>query len=196
MNLAGLRSLNLSSTQVGAAELEYFEPCKDLTYLNLSYTQVGDAGLAHFKDCKNLTILYLYHAAMSDAGLAHFNDCKNLTSLSLARTQVSDAGLAHFKGCENLSTLWLMGTQVSDAGLAHLKNMPLVLLAIQDTEITDLTSLQGMPLAEICLTPQNITHGLDLLRHMKSLKTIATGANRSWPAAEFWKRYDNGEFTN
>jgi hypothetical protein len=31
---------------------------------------------------------------------------------------------------------------------------------------------------------------------MKSLKTIGTGpANQAWPAAEFWERYDKGEFT-
>jgi hypothetical protein len=30
---------------------------------------------------------------------------------------------------------------------------------------------------------------------MKSLKTIGTDHNQAWPAAEFWERYDKGEFT-
>jgi hypothetical protein len=31
---------------------------------------------------------------------------------------------------------------------------------------------------------------------MKSLKTIGFGGgvNENWPPAEFWQRYDNGEF--
>jgi len=72
--------------------------------------------------------------------------------------------------------------------------MPLKKLWIDDTGITDLTPLQGMPLEEIRLTPKNITRGLDILRDMKSLKTIGIEWNQSWPAAEFWERYDKGEF--
>ena len=65
-----------------------------------------------------------------------------------------------------------------------------------DTPITDLTPLQNMPLERITLTPKNITRGLDILRDMKGLKTIGIGSNQSWPAAEFWERYDKGEFKN
>ncbi len=93
-----------------------------------------------------------------------------------------------------MSLLNLIGTQVSDAGLAHLKGMPLNRLAIDSIGVTDLTPLQGMPLQLICLTPKNITRGLDLLRDMKSLKTIGIAWGRKWPAAEFWERYDKGEF--
>jgi hypothetical protein len=51
-----------------------------------------------------------------------------------------------------------------------------------------------MPLEEIRLTPKNITKGVDILRDMKSLKTIGISANQIWPAAKFWERYDKGEF--
>jgi hypothetical protein len=83
---------------------------------------------------------------------------------------------------------------VSDSGLAHFKGMPLTVLWIHNTGITDLNPLQGMPLEDIRLTPKNITKGLDILREMKSLKTIGIAARQSWPAAEFWERYDKGEF--
>ena len=43
-------------------------------------------------------------------------------------------------------------------------------------------------------TPKNITKGLDILRDMKSLKTIGIEWDKAWPAAEFWERYDKGEF--
>ena len=37
---------------------------------------------------------------------------------------------------------------------------------------------------------------MDILRNMESLKTIGIfpNANAAWPAAEFWKKYDAGEF--
>jgi len=67
-------------------------------------------------------------------------------------------------------------------------------LRIENTSITDLTALQGMPLEDIRLTPKKITRGLDILRDMESLKTIGVSYNQAWPAAEFWERYDKGEF--
>jgi hypothetical protein len=72
--------------------------------------------------------------------------------------------------------------------------MRLTELYIDNTRITDLTPLQGMPLEKISLTPKNITRGLDILRATKSLKTIGTTWRQFWPAAEFWERYDKGEF--
>jgi hypothetical protein len=83
---------------------------------------------------------------------------------------------------------------VGDAVLAQFKAIPLRLLTIDHTGVTDLTPLQGMPLEGIRLTPKKITRGLDILRGMKSLKTIGIAWNQSWPAAEFWERYDKGEF--
>jgi hypothetical protein len=131
---------------------------------------------------------------VTDRGLAHFKDCKNLTGLSVIGTQVGDAGLVHFQDCKALTNLYLAGTKVSDAGLAQFKGMPLTVLLIENTDITDLNPLQRMPLEEIHLTPKNITKGLDILREMKSLKTIGISWDQAWPAAEFWNRYDRGEF--
>jgi len=51
-----------------------------------------------------------------------------------------------------------------------------------------------VPLKEIRLTPKNITKGLDILRDMKTLKTIGIDHKQPCPAAEFWERYDKGEF--
>jgi eukaryotic-like serine/threonine-protein kinase len=165
-----------------------------LTNLILLETKVGDAGMVHFKDCKNLTTLWLNDTQVGDAGMAHLQDCKALTSLHLAGTKLSNVGLAHFKDCKNLTGLYVDRTQVDDAGLAPFKGVPLRELAINDTAITDLTPLQGMPLEHIRLTPKNITRGLDELRDLKSLKTIGIAYRQTWPAAEFWQRYDKGEF--
>jgi hypothetical protein len=67
-------------------------------------------------------------------------------------------------------------------------------LWINSTGITDLNPLQDMPLEDIRLTPKKITQGLAILRAMKSLKTIGIDWSQAWTAAEFWQRYDKGEF--
>jgi eukaryotic-like serine/threonine-protein kinase len=218
MNLAELTHLNLRDTMVSDAGMVYFKDCTSLTTLILPDTHVGDAGLAHFKNCKALEVLdlgrtrvgnagldhfrdfkaltglWLGTTNVDDAGLSRFRDCKSLTILDLSVTRVSDAGLAHFQDCKALTRLILADTKVSDAGLAHFKNMPLMLLWIHNSGITDLTPLQGMPLEDIRLTPKNITKGVDILRDMKSLRTIGVEWDKVWPAAEFWERYDKGEF--
>ena len=194
MNLAALTHLGLACTKVTDAGMVYFKDCKDLKFLRLDGTTVTDTGLAHFKDCKDLTFLRLDATRVTDTGLAQFKDCKDLTYLNLSWTKVSNVGLAHFKGCKDLTSLLLSGTKVDDAGLAHFTGMPLRLLWIDYTGITDLNGLQGMPLEDVRLTPKNITKGLKLLRDMKSLKTIGINELNVWPAAEFWERYDKGEF--
>jgi hypothetical protein len=190
-----LRALDLWGTKVGDAGLAQFKDCKDLRWLKLRGTQVTDSGLTQFKDCTNLIDLDVSATRVGDTGMAYLKDCKNLTGLVLVETQVTDAGLPLLKGHENLSRLYLGDNpQLSDTGLAHLKGMLLKRLDIYNAGITDLTPLQGMPLEDIRLTPKKITKGLDILRDMKSLKTIGISWDQSWPAAEFWERYGKGEF--
>jgi formylglycine-generating enzyme required for sulfatase activity len=164
-----------------------------------TYTEKPNGLLADLTSLSGMNLagliyLDLANTTVTDAGLIPFKDCKSLTHVDLPGTRVSDAGLTHFKDCKALTFLNLEGTQVGDAGLAHFKGMPLMSLWIDDTGITDLTPLQGMPLEDIRLTPKNITQGLNILRDMKSLKTIGKHWDQAWPAAEFWERYDKGEF--
>ena len=44
------------------------------------------------------------------------------------------------------------------------------------------------------MSPQLIQKGMDLLRRMKSLESIAVHGLRGFEPAEFWKLYDKGEF--
>ncbi len=191
-----LTDLRLSGTHVSDAGLVNFDDCKNLQILCLYATKVGDAGLAHFKNCNNLTGLWLFETQVSDAGLETFEDCMNLTYLSLSGTQVGDVGLAHFKNCKNLRTLVVPRTQVSDAGLATFKDCKcLTDLWLFDSKVSGLAPLKDMRLETIRLTPQNITpQGMAILRAMKSLKTIGVSNDLIWPAAEFWERYEKGEF--
>ena len=129
------------------------------------------------------------HAPKWDAALSPFY-CVD--------SRATDASLAQFRDCNELSVLFLDHTEVSDAGLTHLKRYKnLKLLRLVNTKVSDLLPLHGMSLEEIRVTPNRITkRGLDILRNMKSLKTIGSDVHHqlAWPPAEFWARYVKGEF--
>jgi hypothetical protein len=84
--------------------------------------------------------------------------------------------------------------------LTPLNGLKLSVLNVAGTPLSDLSVLGNMPLQELVLTPKNINRqSMDMLRQMKTVKTIGvvdrTGARLDkWPAAEFWKRYNAGEF--
>jgi len=163
-----------------------------LTRLTMCTNPVSD--LSPLEGMK-LTFLHCGGTKVSD--LSPLNGMP-LFHLNCSHTKVSDASLANIEDCKDLTELFLAGTQVTDAGLAHLKHHKnLKRLDLQGTKVADLSPLLDMPLEEIRLTPKNITNqGLDILRNMKSLKTIGTDWNQVWPAAEFWARYEKGEFKN
>jgi len=92
----------------------------------------------------------------------------------------------------SLTLLQVSDTKVRD--LEPLKDMPLKTLYVDAPGVTDLRPLQTIALEDIRLTPKIITRGLDILRNMKSLKTIGLSHYKAWPAAEFWDRYDKSEF--
>jgi hypothetical protein len=136
-----------------------------------------------------LTTLDCSHTPVSDLSPLQG---MSLTSLGCVSTQVSD--LSPLKGMR-LTGLNCACTQVAD--LLPLKGMPLTVLWCDNTQVSDLSPLERMNLTVISFTPKNITKGIDLIRQMNSLKTIAVGyeAKDQFPPAEFWKKYDAGEFS-
>ena len=139
-----------------------------------------------------------------------------LTRLALA-TGITDKDLIVLQGMPLRSLTAVFNHQLRDLGplqglrltslslrscgglcdLTALKGMPLTTLnLVYCGKLQDLTPLAGLELREISLTPKHITKGMDGLRQMKSLKRIGVEWNldQTMPAAEFWKKYDAGEF--
>jgi serine/threonine protein kinase/Leucine-rich repeat (LRR) protein len=114
----------------------------------------------------------------------------SLVNLHFYSTRVSD--ISPLQGMQ-LTEVSCGATQVSD--LSPLKGMPLTKMVCDLTLVSDLSPLAGMNLTEFAFTPKNITTGLDVIRQMKSLKTIGLrGTSDKFSPDEFWKRYDAGEF--
>lgn len=113
-----------------------------------------------------------------------------LDSLLLHDTQVSD--LSPLKDLPSLRRLDLRATPVED--LSPLNEMLVPYLLITDTKVTDLTPLADSPLVMLWLSPDRIRKGMEVIREMDSIKWIGTDRKNLWPASEFWKKYDAGEF--
>ncbi|MBI5724026.1 MAG: protein kinase [Planctomycetes bacterium] len=158
---------------------------------------------------------------LSIAGCFKVSDISPLARLSLKTLQVDNLpelrDLSPLKGkqltilyvrnCPKLSDLsplkgmplniLAIGGCLKIADLSPIRGMPLTNLNIADCEVTDLGLLAGMDLREFRFTPAKITKGLDVIRNMTSLQKIGpTIYKELLPAADFWKKYDAGEFRN
>src|SRR5687767_13800322 len=90
-----------------------------------------------------------------------------------------------------LRQLSLSGTPVSD--LAPLKGMKLAELYVSEPK-ADLAPLAGMPLETVGLPDVSTVVNIDVLRDTKTLQWVRPPSSKPLPAAEFWERYDAGEY--
>jgi len=222
-DLTPLKGMPLTSLSLFEMNVKNLEPLKGmpLTYLNLNRTKVKN--LEPLKGMP-LTWLGLQEVKLEDLSplkgiqftalnIIHTN-VKNLeplkgmplTGLGLQGTKVEN--LEPLKGMQ-LTSLRLDGTNVKN--LEPLKEMPLTYLNLQGTKVENLEPLKGMPitslylhgtmvsdlralkdmekLTEIYFTSKNIKYGMEELHQIKTLGKI-----NGMPPADFWKKYDAGEF--
>jgi eukaryotic-like serine/threonine-protein kinase len=187
VDLSPLQGMSLVHLYCGGAKVSNLSPLKGMKLRTLSAQNNPISDLTPLVGMP-LTRLDL-HAAIQVTNLAPLQGMA-LEYLNLSRFRVSDISL--LKGMKSLRFLVLDGMPL--ANLASLEGLALSELQIRDTPVSDLAPLKGMMLKKITFTPKNITQGLDILRDMKSLKTIGIGNGQALPAAEFWDRYDKGEF--
>ena len=112
-----------------------------------------------------------------------------LTNLYFVQTPVAD--LSPLRGVA-LKSLHCAGTRVSD--LSPVQGMPLTEAWVDGTAVADLTPLAGMKLERLTFSPDRVNKGIEVIRGMTSLRQLGPRWNTYMPSAEFWKRYDAGEF--
>jgi hypothetical protein len=187
-NLSPLRGMPLKWLNVGENQVSDLKP---LTGMPLEWLAMWQWRGADLTPLKNMPLKWLNCGGGGQkldltplAGMPLEYLCVNHSEVS-DLTPLKDAPLGDLE-CAN--------TLVSD--LSPLKGMRLTRLLCYNTQLSNLSPLQDMQLKEIRLTPKNITKGLGILRDMKSLETIGieNPQNQAWPAAEFWARYDKGQF--
>jgi serine/threonine protein kinase len=189
-DLSPLKGMPLTSADfAGCATLGDLTPLKGMPLRKLSLIRCQVRDLTPLQGMK-LTTLDLTDCHQVES-IAPLKDMP-LTSLQLYRCfPLSDLTPLRGMPLETLDIFFL--SQVRD--LTPLNGMPLRWLRMDKCEnVHDVTPLQGMKLEELVFTPKSITKGMDVLRQMKSLKTIGLEPQMRFPADEFWKRYDAGEF--
>ncbi len=185
--LPELKYLSCDGKTAGKARFSDLSPLHGMkvTTLHFGYTPVSD-----LSPLEGMPLSYLACSNTTVSDLAPLKGMP-LTVLWCNNTLVTD--LAAIQGMQ-LTFLSCAQTRVSD--LSPLRGMPLTRLDCDTTQVSDLSPLSGTKLTEIAFTPKQITQGLDAVRQMQSLKRIGTSGarNEQISAAEFWKRFDAGEF--
>jgi len=123
------------------------------------------------------------------------SDLSPLRGAPLRRLEINStvSDLSPLQGMP-LRALHVNTTKVAD--LSPLKGAPLEELEFAETAVTDLEPLRKMQLGQICFTPANITNGIEAIRTMKTLVRLKAKCGSSvLSPAEFWKKYDAGEFS-
>jgi len=161
-------------------------PLKGMPIKNIDATSTAIKDLSPLADAP-LDHVHVYGTRVNDLSPLRG---KRITSMSIAFTDVLD--LSPLAGMP-LQRLQMDSTVVTD--LAPLEGMPLTDLLMQNTRITDVTLLSRLPLERLIFSPSYVVSGIESLRGKKSLKWIAVSSALSeQTAAEFWKKYDAGEY--
>jgi serine/threonine protein kinase len=208
-----LHVLNLN----GCPRVEHLSPLKRMPLRRL---ELGGTAVANLEPLRGLPLEHLeLTGCIKLQSLEPLRGCERLTFLAVRRSNVLE--LAPLRRLP-LKTLLLSGTHVRS--LAPLQGMSLTRLDINScNDLQELPWLKGVPLVHlemacrrihdlrplavlkkleyIVLNPDAIREGMEVLRGLDSLKTIKVvppgSGTRSWgtfPAAEFWERYDREEF--
>ncbi|OAI48206.1 hypothetical protein AYO44_07540 [Planctomycetaceae bacterium SCGC AG-212-F19] len=201
-----------------ALDIRFCSQVRDLSALEgMSFTKLDMSGCSQVRDLAPLRGMPL--AELTLANCNQVFDLTPLQGMKLTTLNLNNCGLvqdlAPLRGMP-LTTLYISGcSQLRD--LAPLHDLPLSTLSLRDCgQLQDVAPLRGMKLttldirgcgqvrdlvplaettlAEVYVSPKGTGRGIEGLRQLKTLKTVVVDDNRRFPTAEFWKRYDAGEF--
>jgi serine/threonine protein kinase len=182
-DLLHLANMPLDSLVLQAGEVRNLTPLRRLPLTSLRISQCGY--LSDLTSLQGMKVKYL--------GFEECNQVQDLTPLKRMPRLTS----LTISGCSQLKDLTpLKGMKLDRLGLYNiplrywtpLRDVSVNSIGLGSTLVVDLTPLQGKQLVRIDLNPKNVVKGMDVLRAMKSLRSI-----NGLPPAEFWKRYDAGD---
>ena len=184
-DLAPLKDMPLAELECNNNRITDLSPLHGLPLTTLA---VGRNGITELTGLKGLRL-----TALSCYG-NQIGELSPLAGMPLARldcfaNQIAD--LSPLQGMP-LATLNCHANRVVD--LTPLKGLPLTTFSCGSNRITDLSPLAGLHLKAIFFTPKDIIHNVASIRRMDSITEIGPDPNQRMAPAEFWRRYDAGEF--
>jgi hypothetical protein len=117
-----------------------------------------------------------------------------IIGMPLQRLDIRDCRITDLSPVKGMSLTWVWLNFSSVKDISPLKGMPIRNLGLATTKVADLAPLEGMPLLELTFTPKNITNGIPVVRAINTITKIGIDADHFMSPAEFWKKYDAGEF--
>ncbi len=207
-SLLPLKGMHLAKLEINFTAVSDLTPLKGMA---LIYLACGGTAVADLSPIKGMPLqeLYFYNTPVSDlaplSGLPIFDLRMWMTSVSelsplrgmpLRRLEFGSCPISDLSPLKGAPLDWLDCERVPVSDLSALQGLSLTYLNLKGTRATDLSALRGMKLNDLCFTPKDITAGIDAIRRMKDLTTIRIGAgeNEKFSPAEFWKKYDHGDF--
>jgi len=185
-DLTPLRGLPLSYLHLSSPLVEDLMPLQGMPLRDLSLAGERLHELTPLKGMK-LNRLSLRGSLIRDLG--PFQD--------MAITTLDLRGCSQVDDLKPLASMPLTNLSVPPRSrdLTPLRGKRLIRLQL-NAYVRDLTPLEGAPLEEIHLTPRVLNkESIELLRRMKgTLKVVEVINGGRYPADEFWKRYEAGEF--
>jgi hypothetical protein len=196
-----LENLNLNGTAVAD-----FGPLAGMPLRRLD----GGCPVSDLSPLKDMQLEYLYLSSQAIRDLEPLRDMpctelrltgQGITSLEPLRgmpcQKLSIYDCPHVESLESLRGMPCVDLNLYRGGkitdLDPLRGMPLQVLSLEGCGAKDLTPLADLPLRTITFGLGRIEKGLEALRGIKTLTQIYSEHGRL-SAAEFWKRYDAGEF--
>lgn len=160
-------------------------PLEGLQFLNRLW--VNKTAVRSLEPLTNMT--HLFDLMLDETAVSDLTPVRGLPlgTFSIKSTKVAD--LSPLKGASQLYSLACDNTAVSDLsplqGKANLQ-----ILSITNTAVLSLEPLKGLTaLRDLQFSPERITHGMEVIRQMPSLRVI-----NGMKPTEFWRKYDAGEF--
>lgn len=187
-DISPLEGMKITSLDLGGTRVWDLSPLQGMPLNSLSFY-----GCSTVKDLSPLRGMKL--STLTLRACPRVSDLEPLRGMPLTLLSLGSPEIQDFSPLQGmkLTRLELSGcTQFQNLEL--LQGMKLNTLSIDGIGAADLNPLREMSLDAIWLTPKNVLAGIDVLRNMKSIRTIGIDSTRRWPAAEFWVRYEQGEF--
>ncbi len=185
--LAGMPLWWADMSRCNISDLSCFKKMRTLQYLNVESTEIED-----LSPLEGLPLV-----ALDISVCRRVHDLTPLKGMPLQRLNLWAAprttDLRPLAECKNLADLSVRSVPVTD--LSPLKGLPIKLLDIWECPVTSLAPLKGMELEQIHWHPRQFKpQDVQMIRDMKSMKTIRFNTTLNYSPADFWKRYDAGEF--
>jgi len=210
-NIQPLKGMPLMMLDLQACPVTDISAVKGMPMIELYLDGTGIEDLSPLAGMNSLKKLYIDKSNVKD-----LSPLKGLQiqELNMVGTRISD--ISALKGMP-LKMLWLTDLPVKDISAlagAPLESVTLHRTKVEDlsplaqtriqrihiggTPVKDLTPLASLPLTRLVFDPKKIEKGIDGIRGITTMKeiggTFEQDLNTLLPPAQFWPKYDAGEF--